>query len=209
MANAVKVFGNQNQGVVLAQALKEWAIAIQSLHSGDLVLLLRKGGLRDPIQPFTGIPAQAALFPTYEHQVPGHLKDPGAVLSSEVDAPIQINTWAHITHRFSLQSQAEIEALMPFHIWTEAFIVERLKWRSQQPIQALLLRAYRLPASVALGRSAASAGCRSWIDLDRPIGTQGSVPVLAEPDYHTRLMAIECAIRSVKDSFRLEAVQLL
>jgi hypothetical protein len=171
-------------------------------------LLLRKGGLRDPLHPFADIPHQAALFPTYEHQIFHHLKDPIESQTPDADAPIPIDTWARITHGFALQSPAEIEALMPFHIWTEAFIVERLKWRSSQPIRALLLRAYRFPAKVELKKSPAHAGCRSWIDLDTPISTQGSIPALSDPAYQARLMAIEGALQSVNDEFSLEAVKL-
>lgn len=202
MANAVEGFG-KGQDIFLTQALKEWAIAISALRSGSQVLLLRKGGIRDPRQPFAEIPHGAALFPTYEHQVPHHLKQSVEIASPDVNTPILIDTWAHITHGFLLSTEAEVMALLPFHIWTAVFVTERLKWRSHQPLQILLLRAYSLQKTVELGRSPSHAGCRSWIDLDTPIPTQNSIPALAQQEYQNHLNAIERAIQAVKADFRL------
>jgi hypothetical protein len=208
MVNAAEVFGKaQGQDIFLTQALKEWAIAISALRTGELVLLLRKGGIRDPIHPFAAIPRRAALFPTYEHQVPHYLKQPRLPTPPEPNAPIAIDTWATITHGFELSTEAEVAALMPFHIWTAAFVAERLKWRSPQPLQALLLRVYQLPEAAYLGRSPSHAGCRSWIDLDPGITIQNSIPALSDQDYHRRLEAIERAIQSEKKDFRLETFE--
>jgi hypothetical protein len=209
MESAAKGFGKvQDQAVVLTQALKEWAIAITALRSGALILLPRKGGIRDPLHPFTHIPKRAALFPTYEHQASHYLKDPVGIVALDPLEPIVIDTWAEVTHGFTLQSETEVMALMPFHIWTEAFMVERLKWRVHQPLQVLLLRAYPLAESVELGRSASHAGCRSWIDLDTPISTQYSSPALSDSDYQTRLLEIEGAVQAVKANFRLAPCEL-
>jgi hypothetical protein len=208
MENAAKDCGNAQDRVVLTQALKEWAIAIAALHSGALILLPRKGGIRDPLHPFASIPQQAALFPTYEHQVPHHLKRPVEIAQPDSNAPILIDTWAKVTHGFTLQTEAEVKALEPFHIWTADFIAERLKWRSQQPLHILLLRAYRLSEEVALGRSPSHSGCRSWIELDTPISAHHSCPALSTPDYQVQLQVIENAVGSVSTDFKLKTWEL-
>jgi hypothetical protein len=208
MENAARVFGKAKDSVVLTQALKEWAIAIAALRSGTISLLLRKGGIRDPLHPFANMPQQAALFPTYEHQVPHYLQQPVESGPPNPSGPIAIDTWAQVTHRFALHTEAEVMALLPFHIWTAAFVSERLKWRSQQPLQVLLLRAYQLPEGIELERSPTHAGCRSWIELETSISTQNSSPVLSEQAYQTRLQAIECAVEAATDGFRLETYAL-
>jgi hypothetical protein len=208
MENAARDCGNDRDWVVLTQALKEWAIAVSNLHSGALILLPRKGGIRDPLRPFANIPQRAALFPTYEHQAFHYLQHPVEMAEPDPNAPILINTWAEVTHGFTLQTEAEVMALEPFHIWTADFIAERLKWRSRQPLHILLLRAYRLPQAVELGRSPSHGGCRSWIDLDTPILAQNSSPALTTQAYQTELQAIEDTVRAVKPDFRLNAWQL-
>ena len=206
MANAAEVFGKaQADPTFLTQALKEWAIAIAALRSGSLILLLRKGGIRDPRYPFAEIPHRAALFPTYEHQVLHHLKQSSVEIAPpEVNAPILIDTWAHITHGFLLSTEAEVMALLPFHIWTSEFVTERRQWRSHQPLQILLIRAYELAQPIAIRRSPSHAGCRSWIHLETPFSTQDSMPALSEQRYQNQLSAIEQAVQAVKDDFKLK-----
>jgi hypothetical protein len=209
MENAVKDFGKtQPQDLRLTQALKEWAIAITALRSGALILLPRKGGIRDPSRPFANVPQRAALFPTYKHQASHYLQSWVEIAQPDLNSPTLINTWAQITHCFALQTKAEVMALMPFQIWTEAFLTERLNWRAQQPLQVLLLQAYRLPEGIELGRTSSYTGCRSWIELDLPIATQNSIPVLSEKDYQTRLQTIESAIQSIQADFTLKSWQL-
>jgi hypothetical protein len=45
------------------------------------------------------------------------------------------------------------------------------------------LRAYRLPEPVELPYSEAYAGCKSWIELEEPVSTQGSRPALPDEDF--------------------------
>jgi hypothetical protein len=208
MENAARDCGNDRDRVVLTQALKEWAIAISNLRSGALILLPRKGGIRDPLHPFANIPQRAALFPTYEHQAFHYLQNPVEMAEPAPNAPILINTWAEVTHGFTLQTEAEVMELEPFHIWTADFIAERLKWRSHQPLHILLLRAYRLPQAVELGRSPSHGGCRSWIDLDTSIPAQNSSPALSTQDYQAQLQRIENAVQAVQPDFRLSAWKL-
>jgi hypothetical protein len=208
MENAARDCGNAQDRVVLTQALKEWAIAISYLRSGALNLLPRKGGIRDPMRPFANIPHRAALFPTYEHQVFHYLQHPIEMVPPDPNAPILVNTWAEFTHGFTLQTEAEVRALEPFHIWTADFITERLKWRSRQPLHILLLRAYPLQEAVELGRSPSHGGCRSWIDLDTPISAPLSSPALSTQAYQALLQAIENAVQAVQPDFRLSAWEL-
>jgi hypothetical protein len=206
MVNAVRGFGDPI-GLHLSQALKEWAIAIDALSSGELILLLRKGGIRDPAQPFARPPHAVALFPTTEHQVPDLLKQL-EVMDPDADQEyIQLKAWAQITHQFALRSPSEIEVLMPFHIWTDRFIAERLKWRPQQPIQVLCLRTYRLPEPVQLVRSPLYKGCRSWVPLETPILVERHSPVLTNQAYYARLKAIEAALQ-MTSPFSLAAYQI-
>jgi hypothetical protein len=209
MADAAKVSGNELSGdqVFISHLLKEWAITIDALYSGDLMLLLRKGGIRDPVKPFASPHSQALLFPTYEHQVAQSLK---TAPSQELNSPeedISLRAWVQITHGFALSSRPEIDALLPFHIWTTDFITERLKWRPQQPLQVLCVRAYRLREPVRLVRSPSYSGCRSWITLETPVSVDTCSPALSDPQYSEQLKGIETALKSHLD-FNLESCRL-
>jgi hypothetical protein len=209
MADAAKVSGKNSGGdrVFISHMLKEWAIAIDALYCGDLVLLLRKGGIRDPARPFAGPHKQALLFPTYEHQVAQSLKTPPSQTLSPPEAEIHLRAWVQITHGFALSSLPEIDALLPFHIWTADFITERLKWHPQHPLQVLCVRTYRLRQPVRLMRSPNYSGCRSWITLENPVSVDICNPALSDQQYLEQLEAIEAALKLQSD-FALEASRL-
>jgi hypothetical protein len=209
MADAARVSGKESNGdhVLISHLLKEWAIAIDALCSGDLMLLLRKGGIRDAARPFAFPHQQALLFPTYEHQIPQSLKTAYLQEPSPAEAEIYLKAWVNITHSFALHSLPEIEALMPFHIWTSGFIAERLKWKPQQPLQVLCVRTYRLAEPILIVRSSNYSGCRSWIALETPIGVDLKNPAISKDQYNEKLSAIEAALQ-LYSKFKIESFQL-
>ncbi len=201
MENAGRDFGKtqvEASALALNHALKEWAATIEALSTGELVLLLRKGGLRDPAKSFPCPAYTVALFPTYEHQSPSLFKAPD-LLPEQPETPesIVLQTWGQITHSFALRSPAQIAALHPFHIWTDAFIAERLKWRPQDPIQVLLVRAYRLPEPCILVRSPLYGGCKSWITLEQPLEANRQFSALTNQDYALKLKEIEVTLNAI------------
>jgi hypothetical protein len=209
MADAAKVFGKNSGGdrVFISHMLKEWAIAIDALYSGDLVLLLRKGGIRDPAQSFAYPSHRALLFPTYEHQVAQSLKTAPSQTLDSPEADIRLRAWVQITHGFALSSRSEVDALLPFHIWTTDFITERLKWQPQHPLQVLCIRTYRLREPVRLMRSPDYSGCRSWITLKTPISVDTCSAALSDQQYSEQLEAIEDALQLHSD-FTLKSYRL-
>ena len=181
-------------------ALKEWAIAVQALGAGDLILLVRKGGIHESRRSFNMPCDRALLFPTYEHQQASALRSPfqSAMTPQAVPAlgdGMSLQYWAEITHQLPLAEQGIVEALQPFHIWTDDWLVERLAWKPERPAYALLLRVQRLVAPVDITYQAHHQGCRSWITLqDETTELPNGVPVLSDQDYRRQVTQIQAAI---------------
>ncbi|HIK40578.1 MAG TPA: DUF1802 family protein [Thermoleptolyngbya sp. M55_K2018_002] len=184
----------------LVAALKEWAIALEALLSGDTILLLRKGGIRETGGRFSVAQSRVLLYPTYEHQQPHLLKPPYADRVQPVPSgwhpdTVTLCAWADITHIFQITTAETVEALLPFHIWTNALATERLKWKPQQPLYVLLLRVHRFPESFTLPYQGAYGGCKSWIDVELPAGYVDNpfadAPVLTQEQYDSRVKEIE------------------
>jgi hypothetical protein len=181
----------------LTAAFKEWAIAVEALLSGDLILLLRKGGLREKAgQLQVQVGNRGGLLPTLEHQRPHLLKSPWqeqAVLASP-DRPrptaLTLQGWADITHVQPLRDAAQVARLTPCHIWTSQWVQERMAWQPERPIYLLLLRVYRLPQPQTVPYHPTYGGCRSWVTLQTEVATADSQAVLSETDYQQRVTAI-------------------
>ncbi len=184
----------------LTTALKEWSVAVDALAQGQTIVLLRKGGIREQQGKFLAEAQQVILFPTFEHQQPELLKPPyrdavTPVISGWHPETITLKAWADITHIFLTDEAHKVEALSAFHIWQPNLAQERLKWKPQQPLYVLALRAYRLPEPVVVPWDAAYGGCRSWVPLKKGIDvSEGAQAAISDADYAVRVEAIRAAL---------------
>jgi hypothetical protein len=181
-------------------ALKEWDVAVDALERGKTIILLRKGGIKEEGKHFKVAHDQILLYPTYEHQQPNLLKaeygeQVKPVTSGWHPETVRIGSWAKITDILLVSDESVVAALLPYHIWNEQFVSDRLKWKPRQPLYVLLLRAYRLPQAQVIPYRSDYGGCRSWIDLVEPISIEGVVPILNDTEYNRQAAEIRTLCR--------------
>ncbi|MBD2460602.1 DUF1802 family protein [Oscillatoria sp. FACHB-1407] len=177
-------------------ALKEWAIAVEALTQGKTILLLRKGGIREERGRFTVAHHQVWLYPTYEHQQPNLLKSPydqqvQPVPSGWHPEQVVLTSWAEITHVLPIQQEAAVQALLPFHIWNEAWVSDRLRWKPQQPLYGLLLRVHALETPLTVPYHSDYGGCKSWIELPTSFTNAKAQAVLTDASYQDVVSQIQ------------------
>ena len=184
--------------MIISTALKEWAVAVDALSQGESCLLLRKGGIRENQGRFTAQSDQVLLFPTFEHQKrellkPGYQDRVQPVASGWHPSEITLKAWANITHIFLTHDAEKVDALSAFHIWQPQLAEERLKWKANQPLYVLLLRAYLLPQPVTISWQSAYGGCRSWIELEEAVSVEATPEraAIAPEAYQQQVAAIE------------------
>ena len=182
-----------------SHALKEWAVAVNALEQGKTIMLLRKGGISEEKNRFKVAYDQVLLYPTYEHQQPHLLKPEYAnqvtpVASGWHPETIRIGSWAKIIDIFQVTEEKTVSALLPYHIWNEQFVSDRLKWKSRQPLFILLLRTYQLAQTQVISYSQEYGGCKSWIDLLKTISIQDKTPALTNEEYLQQVAEIRQTI---------------
>ncbi|NJN20669.1 MAG: DUF1802 family protein [Leptolyngbya sp. RL_3_1] len=149
---------------------------------------------------------RVALFSTVEHQKADWLKPAyrdQIAASAPAPAPARPESvtfagWAEITEVMPLSEPALAAGLTPFHIWTEAWALERLAWKPQQPLLALCLRTYRFAEPQQVAYQPQFGGCRSWVPLPSALTTIGSVPVLSDRAYDQQVAAIQAVLSRVR-----------
>ena len=183
--------------MLLSTALKEWSVAVDALASGEMMLLLRKGGIREQKGHFSAEAEQVVLLPTFEHQKPELLKPAYRSRVSKVESGwhpriIQLIAWAQITRIFLTHDAEAVAALSAFHIWQPELAQERLKWKATQPLYVLALRTYRFAQPIDLPWEKSYGGCRSWVSLAQKIEMNEAMatPAMSDEDYGRRLDAI-------------------
>ena len=180
-------------------ALKEWAVAVSALEAGKTIMLLRKGGIHEVGGRFQVAHNQVLLYPTHEHQQPFLLKPEYAnsvqpVTSGWHPEKIRIGSWAEVTNILPVSDESIVQSLLPFHIWNEQFISDRLKWKARQPLYVLLLRAYKLPQTQEIPYRSEYGGCKSWIDLAETISVEASQAVLSDSTYNQQVAEIHALL---------------
>src|SRR4028119_1797547 len=158
-------------------------------------MLLRKGGIKEQSNRFKVAHEEILLYPTYEHQQPNLLKAEYAehvqpVTSGWHPETVRIGSWAKITDILQVGEESAVAALLPYHIWNEQFVSDRLKWKPRQPLYILLLRTYKLLQPQFISYRPEYGGCKSWIDLLEPISIQDKTPLLTKEEYMQQVAEI-------------------
>lgn len=170
-------------------ALKEWSIICKALEDGNQTILLRKGGILEYKKGFEIRQKSFLLFPTLEHQAEEYLQSKylqtyDLLLRGNKSQDIQNKTntlWvlARIEAIQEFHDHEMLPILEKYHIWNEKYVNMRMNYNPKKPMNALLLRVYKLPQPISIDVNPEWAGCKSWIDIDiaEKYGNQfGSVP---------------------------------
>ncbi|HEY0009987.1 MAG TPA: DUF1802 family protein [Tepidisphaeraceae bacterium] len=172
--------------------LKEWNAVCRALGMGRQIILLRKGGIHEVEGEFVMERMQFALFPTWLHQNSDWIKpaDRDALALSAEPEVVPIDAVGQVTDIVRVPSRAQIDAINDQHIYLSPLIDMRFNYKPNHPLYLLLVRAYRLPSTVALQNTPAFAGCRSWVPFERPIERSGATPALTDDAYAARRLAV-------------------
>jgi hypothetical protein len=181
-------------------ALKEWAVTVRALAQGQQVLLLRKGGIHESSKDFRVIHREFLLYPTFKHQRKDLLKEGcQPALRDLLDQPrdesrICFSHWAKVEETIEVSQQARVEALSPYHIWTNDYAQSRLRWKPMLPLAVLLLRVYRLEQPLSLPSLPEYRGCTSWVEVLERVPLGRMEPVLDDEEFHRRIEEIQGAL---------------
>jgi hypothetical protein len=169
--------------------MKEWEVVCGALGSGRQIILLRKGGIYEAGGEFEIEHREFVLFPTYLHQNAEMVKEgvrAGPSVVKAEPARVGISLAGEITGIVRVSGRAEMDALDGAHIWTSKLIDMRFNYKPENPLYLLVVRAYRLGRVMEIENTPAYAGCKSWVPLDRSIGTSGATAVVSDEEYRAR-----------------------
>ncbi|MBD3917618.1 DUF1802 family protein [Paenibacillus sp. PR3] len=178
-------------------ALKEWAVTVRSLAEGEMIMVMRKGGIVEETRDFRLIRPSFYLMPAYEHQREELLKAPyqGRIAStlegwSKDAETMTLEAYAEAVQDIEVYDSETLERVFGEHIWTETFAEERLKWKKKNPLHVLLLRVYKLDRPITVPMHPAYIGCKSWVTLEDGMPEVGMTPVLSDKEFAVKVNRI-------------------
>jgi len=182
-------------------AFKEWAVTIDSLLKGELIFVMRKGGIVEETKHFTLQSPQFYLMPAFEHQKEHLLKPPfqgrvaGTMANWSPDQPtMKLEGYADVVEDILISDADALQAVHGLHIWTEQFAEERLKWKKTLPLHLIVLRVYRLEEPVETAMQDAYRGCKSWVTIGEELPQRKLVPVLSDEQFNEKYEALKAAL---------------
>jgi hypothetical protein len=181
---------------MLRIAFKEWAVVCRALAEGRQALILRKGGIAETGGQFTPEHNRFWLYPTYAHEHLAGIKPEAAGLlgASEAERPpagtLRLTHFATVSGVYYVQQLFGALLLDDLHIWSEATVRQRFAYRSPG-LYVLPVRVYRAAAPIELPERPEYAGCRTWVDLERDLPTEGATPVLSDAAFEALLQTLD------------------
>ncbi len=188
--------------IASAVALKEWAVVVEGLASGDQLLLIRKGGIRDPKGVFQLEQREFLFYPTWEHQEQEMIRSPFrdrfqktfAEPADSTQVPFRI--YGGVAFCGEVRTPSQLAGLEKYHIWTPDFLEKRMIYHPQSPTLVVLVRVFRLSLPIQRPAKPEYAGCKSWVKLEEPVPVDGAEPVVENRRFRQALEDISARLGS-------------
>lgn len=183
-----------NDGILpetCAIAFKEWAGVCEALAGGRQSLILRKGGIDEGPGGFKPEHDVFWLYPTEVHQAQQGLK-PEAIGPVSPDAPagtVGLRALVKVELIERVDDLARLAELDDMHVWTEETVEKRFHYRSSG-LWVLGLSVYRRARPFSVPMTPFHAGCKTWVELESALPTEGLEPALDEATRDERLRRI-------------------
>ncbi len=184
-------------------AFKEWAVVCEALAAGRQTIILRKGGIHETHAEFRVEHAEFWLFPTRFHETAASLAPDAAPLLQQVllDQPppgqFRLRHYAIVHDAISLSDERQLELLPGHHILADSVVQQRFHYK-QPGLNLLVVRVFQLPQAHVLAETPEIAGCKSWVELVRPLETHGATAVLPDEVFNHRRTDLLAAIEQSK-----------
>ncbi len=179
----------------MKQAFKEWAVICRALAEGKQALILRKGGIAEPGGDFQLADTRFWLYPTYTHQQKEGIRPDASALLEQAESEkppqgvVHITHFAEVTGVYHVHNLTAALLLAHLHLWSDETVQKRFAYRTPG-LHVMPVRVYRAGQIFDLPETSYYQGCKSWVELDRDLPTDGATAVLSDQaidDLHRQL----------------------
>ncbi len=180
-------------------AFKEWAVICQALAEEKQALILRKGGIAEAGNTFRPEHSRFWLYPTYLHQQEHGIKPEYAPLLKQVEkdhppkGTVRLSHFVDVPCVYHVAELSSLLMLEGMHLWTEQTVRQRFEYK-HPGVYVLPARVWRMPQSFELIETPAYAGCKSWVELEQRLPTEGAVPVLDDGQFKELLRKLDAVL---------------
>lgn len=184
-------------------ALKEWNVVCEAIARGQQIVLARKGGIAEPEGEFELPKNRFWLYPTHFHEAESKLNAMGKKLLADhpeftqppTSAEVKMHLVCEVAEAIYLEDEAKLDASLFEQILNREALHMRYHYRAPG-IHLLVVRAYEVRDAVTITPTDAMSGCKSWVELPKPLLTGDLQPVIADEDFEVRKNLLLSAMRA-------------
>jgi hypothetical protein len=178
--------------------LREWQSVCDAIAAGRDQLLIRKGGIAEGRAGFELKKNFFGLLPTLFHQVKN--ADPSAPTP---EPPRVVTLICQLVEAYSMPSDTDLSSLGAFHAYTPEQLAARQTYKTERPLNLLVVRPFRLRQPIDLATGAIKASCKSWVEapLSQPMG--GIEPVTEMNASEATIQTLRTAIEALRNTTRI------
>jgi hypothetical protein len=185
----------------LRHAFKEWAVVCRALAEGRQSVVLRKGGIAEKTGEFEVQHTRFWLYPTYVHQQRDGVTADALPLLEQAEAERPPEGVVRLTHFaeadsgvYHLHNLPAALLLGGMHCLSAATVQSRFAYR-HPGLFVIPVRVYKASQAFDLPVTAYYAGCRSWVELERELPTDGATPVLTDEAFREVRLRLDRLLR--------------
>ncbi len=181
-------------------ALKEWAVLVDAMARGEIIAMVRKGGIREQRAGFSVRHERFLLYPTFFHEKATELA-PRFVSRLEAshsrqpaEGTIRIEYVADVLGVCEVSLLDSLRAIEAAHGLAWSAVESRFRYKDRPGVQVVAVRVARLPDAVIVPETRRYMGCVSWVELDDGIDVSNATPVLDDASLLMRTAALRNAL---------------
>ena len=181
-------------------ALKEWAVLVDAMARGDIIAMVRKGGIREQRAGFAVRHERFLLYPTYFHENASHLAERFRPMLGASQAPrplqgrIRISLIAEVRAVWNVTDPALLPSVAHEHGMAHEAVMSRFNYRDTPNVRIVAVRVLSLPTPAELDEAPRYAGCVSWLELDADVAVDGAKPAIDDAAFEQRLDRLHHAL---------------
>ncbi len=185
-------------------ALKEWAVLVDAMARGDVVAMVRKGGIREQRAGFSVRHGRFLLYPTYFHEKAAELA--GRLLHTldasharrAADGAVRLEYVADAAAVWAVDDLDRLAAIEREHGLTPAAVASRFHYKNRPGVQVVAARVRRLVRPATVPELRRYAGCVSWVELDEDVDV-AAAPVMDDAAFEARVARLDEALGAPSD----------
>jgi hypothetical protein len=189
-----------DESAVERTALKEWAVLVDAMARGEIVALVRKGGIREQRAGFSVRHERFLMYPTFFHEKANELapRFVDRLAASHARTPpagmIRLELVATVVGLWAVSELERLRAIDGEHGLAWSAVESRFHYKNRPGVQVVAVRVARLASPVVVPEARRYQGCVSWVALDEPVDVSNAEPVLDDASLLMRVARLENAL---------------